>query len=104
MRLLHVGTAGDFVRVRNNAGSCVAEIVCGGAVKGTLTLTFSRDQVLTIRFNPSAGTVTVSGATTGNNTNGSGGVAWASGQTLYVGADDTGANNAYGHFSTSISA
>lgn len=103
MRLLQVG-ANDYVRLRNNAGTAVLDLVCGGVVKGTLSPTWSRDQVLSIRFNPAAGTITLAGATTGNGANGGSGAAWAAASTLYVGADNAGANNAFGHFSPSISA
>jgi hypothetical protein len=93
-RIAHVGT-NDFLRFRKNT-NCVLDLVCGGSVAASLTLTFSRYQALTITAKPAAGTLTVSGAATGNGTASGTGAAWASGQTLYVGADNTGTDSLYG--------
>lgn len=96
-RLVQVG-ANDYVRIRNNGGICRAELVCGGSLVVSMTITFSGAQRLTIRARPSAGSLKVSGATTGNGTSTGTGAAWASGSTLYVGGDDNGNNNATGRF------
>jgi len=95
-RLVQVGSA-DYLRIRKNT-NCVVELVCGSAVVASLTVTFSRAQALTIRAIPSAGSLTVAGATTGNGTNVGTGAAWASGSTLYVGGDNASGNNATGRY------
>lgn len=96
-RLVQVG-ASDHVRIRNVTGTCKAELVCGGSVVAALSITFSRGQALTITARPSAGSLTVSGATTGNGTSTGTGAAWASDETLYVGGDSSGTSNATGRF------
>lgn len=96
-RLLQVG-ANDYVRIRNVTGTCKAELVCGGSIVAALSITFSRGQALTITAKPSAGSITVSGATTGDGTNTGTGAAWASSATLYVGGNNAGGNNATGRF------
>lgn len=95
MRLVQVG-ATDYVRIRATAGVCKVELVCGGSVVTSTTVTFSRAQALTITAKPSAGSLTVAGATTGNGTTTGSGAAWASSATLYVGGDNSGANNITG--------
>lgn len=101
MRLVQVG-ATDFLRIRQSGANCVVDLVCGGVVKGTLTVTItSRAQLLTISAQPLLGTLTVSGATTGNGTNTVAGAAWGSG-TLYVGADNAAANPAFGRFGSVV--
>lgn len=96
-RLIQVAD-NDYVRIRNASGACKAELVCGASVVAALTITFSRAQTLTITAKPSAGSITVSGATTGDGTNTGTGAAWASGQTLHIGGDYLGNNNATGRF------
>lgn len=99
-RLVQVGT-NDYVRIRRVVGVpdvCKAELVCGASVVAALTITFSRAQSLTITAKPSAGSITVSGATSGNGTNTGTGAAWASSSTLYVGGDNTGGNNVTGRY------
>lgn len=97
MRIVQVGAA-DYLRLRVNAGAANLDLVCGGVVKGTLALTFtSRDQALTITVRPTAGTLTLSGATTGDGTNTVAGAAWAAASTLYIGADNAGTNPLFGH-------
>lgn len=95
-RLVQVG-ANDYVRIRKNT-NCVVELVCGGTVVATLTITFSRAQALMITASPTRGSLTVSGATTGNGTNVGTGAAWPSGSTLYVGGDNAGAHNVTGRY------
>lgn len=96
-RLVQVG-ANDYLRIRNNAGACKAELVCGAAVVASLTITFSRAQALTITARPSAGSLAVSGATTGDGTNTGAGAAWASSSTLYIGGDSGGTNSVTGRY------
>ena len=95
MRIVQVG-ANDYLRVRASAGSCVVDLVCGGVVVATRTVTFARGQALTTTPRPAAGSLTVSGATTGDGTATGSGAAWASASTLYVGADNAGSNNMFG--------
>lgn len=95
-RLLQVGSS-DYVRIRNSSGSCKIELMCGGTSFGR-TVTFSRGQRLLITAKPSAGTITISGATTGNGTATGTGAAWASGATLYIGGSNAGTNNATGRY------
>lgn len=96
-RLVQVG-ANDYVQIVANGGVCKARLVCGGSVVGTLTITFSRGQALTITAKPSAGSITVSGATTGDGTNTGTGAAWASSATLYIAGDNVGFNPATGRY------
>lgn len=101
MRLFGVG-ANDFVRIRPNGGNCDIDLVCGGAIKGTLTVTMtSRALPLTITVQPSAGTLIVAGATTGNGTNTVAGAAWASG-TLNVGTSSAGLLPMFGRIATGV--
>ena len=88
----------DAVRIRENGGVCVVELVQAHTVRAPLTVTFSRGQALTITAKPSAGSITVSGATTGNGTNTGTGGAWTSGQTIYVGGDSAALNNVTGRY------
>lgn len=99
-RLVQV-SSNDYVTIRRVAGFpdvCKAELVCGGSIVASRTITFSRAQSLTITAKPSAGSLTVSGATTGDGTTTGSGAAWASSATLYVGGDNSGGNNATGRF------
>ena len=77
-------------------GACYLRVVSGGVAKVTSSaLTFSADQVLTVSVDGAAGTLTISGATSGNGT--STGTAWtrATGPNLYVGARADGSNHAF---------
>lgn len=96
-RLVQVATS-DYVQIVASGGVCKVQLICGSSTVGTLTVTFSRGQSLTITAKPSAGSLTVSGATTGNGTNTGSGAAWASSQTLYIGGNSLGTNNATGRF------
>ena len=77
-------------------GACYLRVVSGGVAKVTSSaLTFSADQVLAVSVDGAAGTLTISGATTGNGT--STGTAWTrtTGPNLYVGARADGSNHAF---------
>lgn len=100
LRILQVG-ASDYVRIRKNT-NCAVELVCGGSIVATLTVTFSRAQALTITAIPSSGSLTVAGATTGNGTNTGSGAAWPAATTLYVGADNAAGNNFFGRIATTV--
>jgi len=88
----------DGVTIRASAGSCVIDLAIAGTIVATKTVTFSRGQALTITAKPSAGSITVAGATTGNGSNTGTGAAWTSGQTMYVGGDAAGALNVTGRY------
>jgi hypothetical protein len=96
-RLIQVG-ANDYLRIRKNGAGCDVDLVCGGSIVATQTVTFSRAQALTITVKPAAGSLTVAGATTGNGTATGSGAAWASSATLYCGGDNSGANNVTGRY------
>lgn len=120
-RLVQYGGA-DCVRMYGvKLGSYVTvELIRANTVIASLNITFSRFQALTITAKPSAGTLTVSGATTGNGTASGTGGAWAGGgsgivraqvgdgvptgdgagpsDTLYVGGDAGGTSNVTGRY------
>lgn len=68
------------------------ELVANGVLEINQPLTWGQGDTLTFDINELAGTVTISGATTGNGTFGSGWTAWPSQQTVYVGQDQANAN------------
>lgn len=76
------------------------EVVAGGVqmvVSGALT--WSANQIMFVRLNPAAGTITVSGATTGNGTTTGTPWAWPTAVTLRVGARTAGAVELNGRIS-----
>jgi hypothetical protein len=93
-----VSVTGDLVRIRKNGAGCDIDLVCAGVVVATQTVTFSRGQALTITAKPTAGSLTVAGATTGNGTATGTGLGWLAAQTLYIGGDAAGANNVTGRY------
>lgn len=97
-RLVQIG-ANDYLRIRKSGANCVVDLVCGGVVVATSgAITFPAYQQLTITAKPSAGSLVVAGASTGNGTYTGTGAAWAAASTLYVGGDNAGANNVTGRF------
>lgn len=83
--------SGEYVAFVIDGGAVKLRVVSGGATKVTTgALTFSADQELTVTLDGAAGSIVVSGATTGNGT--TTGTAWTRtvGTTLYVGALDDG--------------
>ncbi len=100
----------QYLACVQNTDHFLALIVSGGAAYLLLEIggtdiaevgpiTWSRDQKLTFTAKPSAGSVTVAGATTGDGTDApGGGSAWPSGQTLHIGSDNSGNGNAFGRF------
>ncbi len=103
MRVMQVG-ADDYLRIRESGGACVVDLVCATSVVATKTITLtSRSIVLTLTAQPSAGTLAVAGATTGDGSNSGAGAAWTSG-TLYVGTDDGGTNGLYGRIGSTVRA
>jgi hypothetical protein len=81
----------DGVFMYNDGGSVALGLNVGGTEIATIEpFTWSRGQKLTITAKPSAGSLTLSGATTGNGTIVESGGPWTSGQTLYIGNTSAG--------------
>lgn len=79
--------ASERISFEISGGSLYLRVYSGGALKvSSNALTFSRDQVLTVAVDGASGSITVSGATSGNGT--VSGTTWTRtpGSTLYVGA------------------
>lgn len=83
----------------DGAGHAAIALISKGTTIANMTgVVFSRAQHLTITMRPAAGTLKISGATSGNGLAAGPAVAWDSATTLYVGGDHAGANNATGRF------
>lgn len=91
----------DYVALCVDSGAAKVRLVQGGTQRAiTGALTWSADQVLTITWAPSAGSITVAGATTGNGTSSGTGAAWSSG-TLRIGALSDGTKPIFAHYTDS---
>lgn len=101
-RICTVGSAGDYLAFRSETmvtTACVQLVSTSGGTAVIRTGTWSRGQALTITAKPTANKVVLSGFTTGDGTtSGATGSGWATGQTLYIGADHAGGSPFFGRF------
>jgi hypothetical protein len=80
-------------------------VVVGGVTQVTgNTLTWSADQVITVTVRPAAGTITVSGATTGNGTSVGTSWSWPTAVTMRVGGRQASTAEAYAGISNPVRA
>lgn len=70
--------ATTYIRLVISGGNCILQTNNGGGVAHNSTITFSRDQLITVTVEPTAGRTTVSGATTGNGTASGNAASWVS--------------------------
>lgn len=98
-RILLSRDANNEVRFQSSAG-CVVRVVSGGVTMVTSNvLTFSAHQKLRITVNPILGSITVSGATTGDGTVTGTPWAWATAASVRCGGRNAGSAEFYGRIS-----
>ena len=96
--LVSVGGASNGLRLRNDAGSRKLEYLRGGSVIAARTIAYSRHQALAYTLDHAAGSLTVSGATTGDGTSTGSAGSWSTATTRYGGVQG-GSSELYGRLS-----
>lgn len=104
LRMASFNTAQNYLEVLNSGGLIAVRAVEANTPRVTRTpITFSRFQPITITVRPSAGQITVAGATTGNGTTTGTPFNWPAG-TLTWGANTGGSGPAMGRFGRFVEA